>query len=80
MLLKKMKLKWNLNKTKTDEQNRTTMPLNPPKAIGPNVIPTTILKLLINDVSSPLTQLFNLSTFPCYFPINNKNYLFIKTF
>ena len=56
------------------------MPLNPPKAIGPNVIPTTILKLLINDVSSPLTQLFNLSTFPCHFPINNKNYLFIKTF
>lgn len=74
MLLKKMKLKWNLNKTKTDEQNRTTMPLNPPKAIGPNIIPTTILKLLINDVSSQfLSELFNPSFFPWCFPVNIKN-------
>ena len=29
--------------------------LNPSKAIGPNKIPTKILRLLINDVSSQLT-------------------------
>ena len=62
MLLEKMNLKLNLNKTETDEQDRNTTPLNSPKAIGPILIPTTILKLLINDVSSPLTELFNLST------------------
>ena len=58
--------------------------LNPSKAIGPNSIPTKILRLLINDVSSQLTELINLS-FSCgVFPlisktsIKNKSYLFIK--
>ena len=34
--------------------------LNLSIAIGPDSIPTKILKLLINDVSSQLTELFNL--------------------
>ena len=34
---------------------------NSSRAIGPNSIPTRILKLLINDVSCQLTELFNLS-------------------
>ena len=45
------------------------MSLNPSKAIGPNSIPTKILKLLINDFSSPLTELFNLSFYCGVFPI-----------
>ena len=45
------------------------MSLNHLKAIGPNSIPTKILKLVINDVSSRLTELFNLS-FTCgVFPL-----------
>ena len=36
------------------------MSLSPSKAIGPKSILTKILKLLINDVSSQLTELFNL--------------------
>ena len=35
--------------------------LNPSKVIGPNSIPTKILKLLINDKSTQVTELFNLS-------------------
>ena len=34
---------------------------NPSKAIGPICIPIKILKLLINDLSSQLTELFKLS-------------------
>ena len=45
------------------------MSLNPSKAIGPNSIPTKILKLLINDVSSQLTELFNLSFSRGVFPL-----------
>ena len=37
------------------------MSLNPSKAIGPNSIPTKILKLLINDVWSQLIEIFSLS-------------------
>ena len=42
--------------------------LNPSKAIGPNSIPTKILKLLIN-FSSQLTELFNLSFSRGVFPL-----------
>ena len=48
---------------------KNIMSLNHLKAIGPNSIPTKILKLVINDVSSRLTELFNLS-FTCgVFPL-----------
>ena len=55
--------------------------LNPSKAIGPNSISTKILKLLINDVSSQLTELFNLSFSHGVFPLilkASKVILFIK--
>ena len=40
----------------TDEiEIKNILSLNPSKAIGPNKIPTKILRLLINDVSSQLT-------------------------
>ena len=37
------------------------MSLNLLKAISPNSIPTKVLKLLINDISSYLTDFFDLS-------------------
>ena len=43
--------------------------INPSKAIGPKSIPTKILKLLINDVSSLLTELSNLSFSGGVFPL-----------
>ena len=46
------------------------MSLNPSKAIGPNSISTKMFKLLlVNDVSSQLTELFNLSFSHVVFPI-----------
>ena len=48
------------------EVKKIILSLNPSKTIGPNSIPTKILKLLNNDVSSQLTELFIL-TFP--FPV-----------
>ena len=49
--------------------------LNPSKAIFPNSIPTKFLKLLINGVSSQLTDLFNLlfsrGVFPSILKTNN---------
>ena len=41
-----------LNPTDETEVKNTILSVNPSKAIGPNSIPTKILKLLINDVSS----------------------------
>ena len=35
--------------------------LHPRKAYGPNSIPTEILQLLVNDISKPLSKIFNLS-------------------
>ena len=40
------------------------MSLNPLEVIGPNSIQTKVIKLLINDVSSQLTELLNFS-FSC---------------
>ena len=45
------------------------MSINPSKAVDPNSIPTKILKLFINDVSSQLTELFNLSFSYEVFPL-----------
>ena len=49
-----------LNPTDEIKVKNIILSLNPSKAIGPNGIPTKILKLLINDVSSQLNELFNL--------------------
>ena len=42
--------------------------LDPLKSIGPNIIPTKILKLLSNDVSTHFAELFNLSLSEGVFP------------
>ena len=49
---------------KTEIKN--ILSLNPLRSIGPNSIPTKILKLLSNDISTQFAELFNLS-----FSINN---------
>ena len=43
--------------------------IDPSKVIGPNSIPIKILMLLIKDVSSELTELFNLSFSRGVFPL-----------
>ena len=58
-----------LNPTDEIEVKNIILSLNPSKAIGPNSIPTKILKLLINDVSSQLIELFNLSFSRGVFPL-----------
>ena len=58
-----------LNPTDEIEVKNIILSLNPSKAIGPNSIPTKILKLLINDVSSQLTELFNFSFSRRIFPL-----------
>ena len=58
-----------LNPTDEIEVKNITLSLNPSKAIGPNIIPSKTLKLLINDVSSQLTKLFNLSFSHEVFPL-----------
>ena len=57
-----------LNPTDEIEIKNIILFLNPPKSISPNSIPTKILRLLIN-VSSQLTELFNLSFSRGVFPL-----------
>ena len=59
------------------EVKNIILSLNPSKAINPISIPIKILKLLINDLSSQLTELFNLS-FPRELISKTKPYLLIK--
>ena len=61
----------------TDEIN---IIINPSGAFSPNSILTNILKLLINDVSSELTQLFNLSFSRGVFPLLLKTSKFISVY
>ena len=57
--------------------------IDPSKVIGPNGIPVKILMLLIKDVSSQLTELFNLSfprgVFPLILKISKVVFLYKKT-
>ena len=57
-----------LNSTDETEGKNIISSLNPSKAISPNSTQTKILKLLIN-VSSQLTELFNLSFSCSVFPL-----------
>ena len=57
-----------LNSTDETEVKNIIFSYNPSKAISPNSIPTKTLKLLINDVSSQLTELFNLPFSSGVFP------------
>ena len=52
-----------LNPIDEIEVKNIIVSLNLSKAIGPNSIPTKIFKLLMKDLSSQLTELFNLSFF-----------------
>ena len=58
-----------LNTTDEIELKNMISSLNPSKATGSNSIPTKILKLLINGVSSQLTELCNLSFCRVAFPL-----------
>ena len=58
-----------LNPTDETEVKNIILFLNPSKPIGLNSIPTKILTLLINDVSSQLTELSNLSFSRGVFPL-----------
>ena len=43
--------------------------LDPNVSVGPNIILIKILKLLENDITSRLTNIFNLPFFSCFFPL-----------
>ena len=59
-----------INPTDKTEIKNIILFLDPLKSIGPNSIPTKILKLLSNDISTQFAELFNCSS--C-FPINTDN-------
>ena len=44
------------------------LPLNPVKAVGPNSVPTKIVKFIRNNISNQLPELFNLSLLLNAFP------------
>ena len=52
---------------KTEIENVTSS-LDSNKSVGPNSIPTKIMKLLKNDISSQLSEIFNISFFSSVFP------------
>ena len=64
------------------EVKNLILSLHPRKASGPNSIPTDILRLLAEDISKPLTYLFNLSftsgTYPSMLKIANAIPIFKK--
>ena len=49
-----------LRPTSSDEITNLILSLNESKSVGPNGLPTKILKLLKNDISLQLTNIFNL--------------------
>ena len=57
-----------LRPTSSDEITNFILSLNESKSVGPNGLPTKILKLLKNDVSLQLTNKFNLSFSTGVFP------------
>ena len=57
-----------INPTDKTEIKNIIWSLDPLKSIGPNIIPTKILKLLSNDVSTQFAELFNLSVSEGVFP------------
>ena len=50
-----------LRPTSSDEIINLILSLNESKSAGPNCLPTKILKLLKNDISLQLTNIFNIS-------------------
>ena len=60
---------FSLNPTEELEVKNIVLSLNPSKTLCPNSIPTKTLKLLISDVSSRLSELFNFSFSRRVFPL-----------
>ena len=60
---------FSLNPTEKLEVKNIVLSLNPSKTLCPNSIPTKTLKLLISDVSSRLSELFNFSFSRRVFPL-----------
>ena len=50
-----------INPTDKTEIKNIILSLDPLRSVGPNSIPTNILKLLSNDISTQFAELFNLS-------------------
>ena len=69
-----------LNPTDEIKVKKIILSLNPSKVIGPNGIPTKILKLLISDVSSQLNELFNLYFSLGGFPLTLKTIKVISVY
>ena len=63
--------------TSSDEITNLVLSLNESKSVGPNGIPTKILKLLQNDISLQLTNIFNLLFSTGVFPSGLKIAKFI---
>ena len=61
-------MKLSLYPTDKTEIKNIILSLDPLKSIGPNSIPTKILKLLSNEISTQLDELFNLSFSEGVFP------------
>ena len=57
-----------LSPTSKYEMQNIISPLNSNKSVGPNSIPTRILKLLKNDISTQLADIFNISFSTGVFP------------
>ena len=57
-----------INPTDKTEIKNIILSLDPLRSIGPNSIPTKILKLLSNDISTQFAELFNLSFSEGVFP------------
>ena len=58
--------------TNSDEIKNIISKLNENKSTGPNSLPTKILKLLKNDISSQLADTFNISFSSCIFSFHLK--------
>ena len=58
--------------TNSDEIKNIISKLNENKSTGPNSLPTKILKLLKNDISSQLADIFNISFSSGIFPSHLK--------
>ena len=51
-----------LSSTNKNEISVIISSLNPNKSVGPNSVPTKILKLLKNEISSHLSDIYNISS------------------
>ena len=69
-----------INPVNKTEVRKIILSLNLLKAVGPNSIPSTILKLLSKNISNQLSELFNLPLSLVVFPLILKSSKFISIF